>query len=104
MSNTIDIVKSAQNREYTNFEAQVKDALREKIGQNVQMKSYFDRLNVIQEAGEEKDSALQKEYDAYFEKTLKKYKADSPDKLSEEDKKKFFDEIDAGWENGVGKK
>lgn len=45
--------------------------------------------------GEEKGD--KKEYQAFFNKTLKKYGADEPDKLSPEDKKKFFDEIDAGW-------
>lgn len=37
------------------------------------------------------------EYKEYFAKMLKKYKVDAPDDLSDEDKKKFFDEVDAGW-------
>lgn len=36
-------------------------------------------------------------YQEYFEGKLKKYKVDSPSELSDEDKKKFFEEVDAGW-------
>ena len=39
-----------------------------------------------------------KAYQAFFDKTLKKYGVSSPSELSGEDKKKFYDEIDAGWE------
>jgi hypothetical protein len=37
-------------------------------------------------------------YQVFFNKTLKKYGAESPESLSDADKKKFYDEIDAGWE------
>ena len=37
-------------------------------------------------------------YQAFFKKTLKKYGVSDPSKLSDADKKKFYDEIDAGWE------
>lgn len=37
------------------------------------------------------------EYQKFFDKTLKKYGVESPEDLSKEDKKKFFDEIDKGW-------
>ena len=48
--------------------------------------------------GAEKDTKGDKEaYQKFFKKTLKKYGADSPEDLSDEDKKKFYDEIDAGW-------
>jgi len=39
-----------------------------------------------------------KAYQAFFDKTLKKYGVSSPSELSDEEKKKFYDEIDAGWE------
>lgn len=39
-----------------------------------------------------------KEYTAYFNKILKKYGVKSPDELDDATKKKFFDEVDAGWE------
>jgi hypothetical protein len=38
-------------------------------------------------------------YKKYFEKMLKKYGVSSPEELSDEDKKKFFEEVDAGWES-----
>ena len=37
------------------------------------------------------------EYKAFFDKMLKKYNVTSPDELSKEEKKKFFDEIENGW-------
>ena len=48
--------------------------------------------------GADKDIKGDKEaYQKFFDNTLKKYGATEPDKLSDEDKKKFFDEVDAGW-------
>ena len=37
------------------------------------------------------------EYEAFFNKKLKKYGVSSPSKLSAADKKKFFAEIDKEW-------
>ena len=42
-------------------------------------------------------SPAQKEYRAFFEKKLKKYKVKSPSQLKDADKKKFFDEIEKEW-------
>lgn len=46
----------------------------------------------------ETDNKKGKDYDDFFQAKLKKYGVDSPDKLSDEDRKKFFDEVDAGWD------
>lgn len=43
------------------------------------------------------ESDKQKAYQEFFDKLLKKYGVESPEDLSDEDKKKFFDEVDAGW-------
>jgi len=43
------------------------------------------------------ESNGKKEYDEYFQSMLKKWKVDSPEDLSDEDKKKFFDAVDKGW-------
>jgi hypothetical protein len=43
-------------------------------------------------------------YRKYFEEKLKKYKVKSPDDLSEEDKPKFFEEVDKGWTSQQEKK
>jgi len=53
----------------------------------------------VEEVEEEvvEQSDKQKAYQEFFEKTLKKYGVKSPSELSDEDKKKFFDEVDAGW-------
>jgi len=69
------------------------------------MKTLISRLNesrtVLLEA---ERSALQKEYEKYFNDTLKKYGADSPAALSAEDKTAFFNDIKSGWVKGKGKK
>jgi hypothetical protein len=36
-------------------------------------------------------------YKEFFAKILKKYKVESPDELSDEQEKKFYAEVDAGW-------
>lgn len=43
------------------------------------------------------DKMKDNDYKTYFEKMLKKWKIDSPSELSKEDKKKFYDEVDAGY-------
>jgi hypothetical protein len=60
------------------------------------MKSYKDIMEsaeLTMEASGDKEA-----YQKFFNKTLKKYGVDEPDKLSDADKKKFYNEIDAGWE------
>ena len=37
-------------------------------------------------------------YQKFFSATLKKHGAKSPSDLSSEEKKKFYDEIDSGWD------
>jgi hypothetical protein len=44
------------------------------------------------------------EYKKFFDKKLAKYKVDSPEDLSDEDKKKFFNEIDKEWKGDNEKK
>lgn len=51
--------------------------------------------NFINEA---EKSKKQKEYQEFFDKKLKKFDVDSPAKLSDADKKKFFNEIDKEWD------
>ena len=43
-------------------------------------------------------SEKQKEYREYFEGIMSKWKIESPADLSVADKKKFFEEVDKGWE------
>lgn len=53
-------------------------------------------MNTFKEFIAEKD-IYKENYKEYFNKMLKKYSVESPDDLSDKDKKKFFDEVDAGW-------
>lgn len=43
------------------------------------------------------ESGGKEEYQKYFQKKLDKWEVKSPADLSEEDKKKFFEEVDKGW-------
>ena len=52
------------------------------------MKSFKEYIN------EEKS---QDAYDRFFNKMLNKWNVDSPEDLSDEEKKKFFDAVDKGW-------
>lgn len=54
------------------------------------MKTFREWLNEREEG--------ETEYQKFFKKKLEKYGVKSPSELSVEDKKKFFDEVDAGWE------
>jgi len=53
------------------------------------MKTY--REYMIEETGDKK------EYEAFVKALLKKFKVSSMADLKGEQKKKFFDELDAGW-------
>ena len=64
----------------------------------------YNMKNLRQIINEAEKSKLQKEYEDYFTAKLKEYGVESPADLSEEDKKKFFDEIQKGWTEGKGEK
>lgn len=49
------------------------------------------------ETQEEELSAEQKKYRDFFEKALRKFGATSPAKMSDDEKKKFFDYVDKNW-------
>lgn len=49
-----------------------------------------------------RNAAQSTPYADYFKRKLEEYKVDSPADLSEEDKKKFFSEVEAGWDEETG--
>jgi len=114
MSNTVDLVKAASERSYIKFEDMALDALRSKVQENPVMRNYLGKLNVAQNESSiveadgdnpESEDGLKAKYDAYFAKKLKKAGVDSPAELDgDEAKKKFFDDVSAGWVNGKGEK
>jgi hypothetical protein len=53
------------------------------------MKSFKQYINEKAET----DSA----YEAFFQKKLKQWNVDSPEELSDEKQKEFFDEVDKEW-------
>jgi len=54
--------------------------------------------------GDRKLSPLQKKYFKYFMDTLDKYGVETPAELDDEEIKKFFNDIKAGWVKGKGPK
>ena len=52
---------------------------------------------LIMESADKNEKGDKKEYDAYVKKLMKKYGIDDITDLKGEEKKKFFDELDAGW-------
>ena len=48
--------------------------------------------------GKDGGTGDKKAYQAFFNKKLKKYGVKSPEELDDDEKKKFYDEIDAEWE------
>ena len=75
-----DIIKQdkQQKREHNKIMREVKKKMKE--------------AEVSEEEGDQGD------YSAFVQKKLKKYGVSSPAELSQEEKKKFFDEIDREWE------
>jgi len=57
-----------------------------------EVKKRLKSQEVSEEEGDKED------YMKFFAAKLKKYGVKSPAELSDEDKKKFFDEVDAGWQ------
>jgi hypothetical protein len=51
----------------------------------------------LSEAEDKNTKGDDKAYQAFFNKMLKKYDAKSPQDLSKEDKKSFYDDVDSGW-------
>ena len=47
---------------------------------------------------EAEKSKKEQEYQDFFDSKMKKYGVKSPAELSDDEKKKFFNEIDAEWE------
>ena len=42
---TQDLIKNAQNREYTEFDTRAKELLAKKVAEKLSQKGYFDRLD-----------------------------------------------------------
>ena len=59
---------------------------------------------VMEKLNEAELSALQKEYQEYFEGKLKEFNVSSPADLDEEAMKDFFNAVSAGWIKGKGEK
>jgi len=57
----------------------------------------FEKEEVTKIWEKKAQSGDAEKYQKYFEKLLKKYGVDSPAELDDEQKKKFFDEVDKGW-------
>ncbi|MCD6435669.1 MAG: hypothetical protein J7L15_04715 [Clostridiales bacterium] len=90
-----DLIQTAAEKKYTEFEVQAKAILQQKVATALQDKGYFDRLSNAQN---EKTLDEKSGYKEFMTKKLKKFGVKSPAELEGSDKKKFFDEIDKEWE------
>ena len=68
------------------------------------MKKFSEYIAVMHEAETAEKSELQKSYAEYFTAKLKKFDAESPADLNDEQKKEFFNEITKDWDKGKGAK
>jgi hypothetical protein len=59
----------------------------------------FSQWDTLEEGKDDAKPGDKKEYQAFFNKKLKKYGVDSPEDLADEDKKKFWDEVDSEWKS-----
>jgi len=59
------------------------------------MKNIDVAIELLRVAGDL--SPQQKKYREFFEKKLEKYNVESPSEMDEDQKKKFFNEIDKDW-------
>ncbi len=90
------LIKNAQEKNYIDFSKQTKETLQQKVAEKLAEKKYFKKLD--QAKGITEASGGKEAYQKFYKETLKKFGVDSPSKLSDEKKKKFFDAIDSGWE------
>ena len=88
-----DLIQNAQDKKYTDFEAQAKEILGQKIASALEEKGYFNRLDTAKGLTENTGT-----YKEFMAKKLKKFGVKSPSELDDSQKKKFFDEIDAEWD------
>ena len=68
------------------------------------MKKFSNVVEMVREANQQELSDLQKSYREYFGAKLKKFDAESPADLTDDQKKEFFNEIKKDWEKGSGAK
>ena len=96
---TKDLIGNAQQREFTAFDAATKEMLSQKVAEKLQEKGYFDRLDHAKGIEKVQESEKSDAYKKVYNAELAKFDgAKSPADLSDEDKKKFFDAVDAAYE------
>ena len=65
--------------------------------------SFSERMKQQRAIQEEQEKAgKQEQYAQFFKKILQKYNVTSPQDLTDDKKKDFFDDIAKGWEEGEG--
>ncbi|BAV39295.1 DNA ligase 1 [Tenacibaculum phage pT24] len=85
--NNLDWGKSTEERN-KNLEAY------DKLKTDEEREAFKKKLKGINES-----KGDQEEYQKFFKKMLKKYGVEEPDQLKDEDKKKFYEEVDKGWKS-----
>ena len=95
-----DLVQMASDRKYSDFNDSAKEMLMKKVAENPKMVDLDGKLDSAHNVDSiEEASGDKAAYKKFFDGKLKKFKVDSPDDLSDEDKKKFFAEIEDEWDS-----
>jgi hypothetical protein len=97
MNKILDLVI---NKDYAGFREAIIPMMKEITDAKLaeRQKEYSTQLKNRGELSEARGfSDAQRGYREYFNDMLKKYKVKSPNQLSDDERKKFFDEIDKGW-------
>jgi len=87
-------------KDYASFRSAILPSMQKMTDEKIaeREKIYSEQLKNRSELQEAKGfSDKQREYREYFNEMLKKYKIKSPKDLPDEERKKFFDDIDKGW-------
>ncbi len=70
----------------------------DKVHSDMSHKEWEASQDTPKDEGKDGGTGDKKAYQAFFNKKLKKYGVKSPEELDDDEKKKFYDEIDAEWE------
>ncbi len=94
MTETRDLIQSAQDNNFTEFEPKVTEILNRKIAQKLNDLGYFREMDIVQDREDFNES---EDYKEFYKKMLKKFGVKSPAELDEKKKKEFFKAIQDGW-------
>ena len=92
-TNLTQIVDAISNKQFVAAQDMLSDAIQEKLSDSLIARKDEVALDFGQEITNE-----EKDYDAFFQKAMKKFGIKSPAELDDEGKKKFFNYVDKNFQ------